>query len=181
MLNVWVILFIIFSLIWTTNAIDHLVKSLKGNIHRKQTNIWNNHKKAISLKEKYRFESGNGIFIVASQNNVNTVTMPKEKCKETICGSGYKDCGVCHHTISCSCFENSIHYEMCIHCHIAILLNLCNNPHDTNAATSEHLVNENNQFNSVFKELENADFPDNEPMPNESDNENAKIDRAILI
>lgn len=105
---------------------DHLIKSTKGKITRKNTNIYNNHNMAKKLKDKFKVIKLDGKFFVSKGEESYVVTIDEKKCKNFPCGVDYKDCGICLHKISCSCFGNSIHYEMCIHCHLALFHNLCN-------------------------------------------------------
>lgn len=107
---------------------DHLIKSYKGKISRKNTNIYNNHQKAVKRLNKFSIDAGNGVYVLSNENEVYTVTVSKENCPSEPCGLKYKDCDICIDLIECTCFENSIHFDMCIHCHIVMLhlRNLCN-------------------------------------------------------
>ena len=105
---------------------DHLVKSTKGKITRKKTNIYNFHNLAVKLKDKFKVEKVDGKFVVSKGKESYIVTVDQEKCSNVPCGVDYKDCDICLHRISCNCFENSIHFEMCFHCHLAVFHILCN-------------------------------------------------------
>ena len=117
---------------------DHLVKSLKGKITRKRTIIANNHKKAVQLQDKFHVELNNGIYILTSKNDVYIVSFYGKKCSKDSCSLFYKDCENICLDISCSCFENSIHFEMCIHCHVAILYSLCNSSRGSDTILTDH-------------------------------------------
>lgn len=121
---------------------DHLIKSIKGKITRKRTTIARNHTKALRLQNKFQVEINNGICILSNDDEVYTVTFSDDKCSKDSCGLVYKDCqNVCLDVISCTCFQNSIHFEMCIHCHIATLFRLCNSSHEPDSLPSSQPSN----------------------------------------
>lgn len=113
---------------------DHLIKSVKGKITRKNTNIYNNHNRASKLKDNFLVEKIEGCYLVSKGDESYKVEIKHGPCQYVSCGLNYKDCNICLHRISCICFENSIHFEMCIHCHLAIFHTLCN---DSQEAESE--------------------------------------------
>lgn len=151
---------------------DHLIKSTKGKITRKNTNIFNNHNKAMELREKFTIQKQSGKYNVCKVNDGYhyTVEINQDKCQHVPCEVSYKDCDVCLHRISCDCFENSIHFEMCIHCHLAMHHNLCNNSSGTEAdahqqtPTIDHQLEPSQDFD--FPD----DLPDNFDEPNKSAN-----------
>lgn len=108
---------------------DHLIKSYKGKITRKNTIIFNNHKRASRNISKFTIDAGNAegidIYVLRNEDEIYTVTIKKEECPNEPCGLKYKDCDICIDLINCTCFDRSIHFEMCQHCHIVMLYRLC--------------------------------------------------------
>lgn len=104
---------------------QHLIKSHKGKRTRRHTNIYNNHQKAINSKDKFAIDGGNDVYVLSNDTEVHNVTVSNGVCPNEPCGLKYKDCDICLDLIKCTCFENSIHFEMCRHCHLVMLHRLC--------------------------------------------------------
>ena len=127
---------------------DHLTKATKGKITRKNTKIYNNHQRAFKQKDKYVVQKMGENFIVSKNEESYIVKIKQGPCQYTSCGLIYKDCDICLHRISCICFENSIHFEMCIHCHLAMLHNLCNSAQEAENEIVQRLTKRWNNWKS---------------------------------
>lgn len=123
---------------------DNLIKTIKGKITLKNTDIWNRHRKAIQYKDGYKVKIVGETYLVCGREMDYTVKIA-ETCENDSCGLMYNDCGICLHRVSCNCFVNSIHFEFCVHCHVATMYSRCNNSSDACSSTIQSLNSPHDQ------------------------------------
>ena len=102
---------------------DQLVEQFKGKSTKRSTVIWKNHKVACERLGNYDYEQNEAMYIMKSTSGRKyTIGLRVDQCPYEGCGLQCQDCNICLHTINCSCFDNSILFEMCIHCHAFAML-----------------------------------------------------------